>query len=250
MGDKVRLPQTEQEVAFVMKGFENIRGLPYCTGAVDGTHVKWLSCPQEQFYEYRCYKGYPSIIIFPVVSADRRFIFADVGRPGFLGDSTIYSSSELKRKIDSKEWLGSSIPDLTIANVPVRPYLVEDCALTLDGNMMKSSSQSEMNANPVLRTWDSIASQTRKPVECAFGILKHRFQVLKTGLRLLHEDDIAHLLMAFVIMHNMCTGDDIDDSEFLPADEQGDEEEITMETTAGKKKGTLYCTTLRALAVL
>jgi len=34
------------------------------------------------------------------------FFFLDIGRPGVLGDSTIYSLSELKRNIGSGVWLG------------------------------------------------------------------------------------------------------------------------------------------------
>ena len=236
LGDKIAFPSTEDEIASVMRGFSDIRGLPYCVGAVDGTHIKWLACPDQQFYEYRCYKGYPSVVVFAVSTADRRFTFVDIGRPGVLGDSTIYSLSELKRNIDMGHWLGETIPDLSIANVPVRPYLMGDCAFTLDCNMMKSSSQAEMNANPVLRTWDAIASQTRKPIECAFGILKHRFGALRTGIKLLHEDDIVRLLMACVILHNMCTGEDFNEEDFLPQDEEGDSEEATAETSAGKRQ--------------
>ena len=178
---QISFPVAIQEVAHVMRGFQNIRGLPCCLGAVDGSHIRWLSCPEEQYYEYRGYKGYPSIGIFAVATANRKFTFVDVGRPGVLSDSTVYSYSDLKRNIDDGKWLGDSIPDLMVAGVPVRPYLIGDCAFTLSTNMLKSSSQAEMRANPVLRIWDSAASQTRKPIDCAFGILKHRFQLLKVG---------------------------------------------------------------------
>ena len=70
LNDKIEFPSTQFEVARVMRGFSDIRGLPYCVGPADGTHVKWLACPDEQFYEYRCYKGYPSVVIFAVSTAD------------------------------------------------------------------------------------------------------------------------------------------------------------------------------------
>ena len=49
-----------------------------------------------------------------------------------------------------------------------------DYAFALDTYMMKSCSQKEQQLNPVLLTWDSVASQTRKPIKCAFGMLKCR----------------------------------------------------------------------------
>lgn len=234
--DELRFPTTEADVAQIMSGFEKIRGLPYCVGAVDGTHVKWLACPMDQFYEYRCYKGYTSVVIFAVATANRRFIYADIGRPGVLGDSTIYSRSSLKRNIDDKTWLGDGIPDLVISGIPVRPYLVGDCAFTLDKNMMKTTTVREQQVNPVLRTWDSIASQTRKPVECAFGMLKNRFQALKNGIRLQHEDDISFVSLACMILHNMSIqdGDEVDD--MLPQDEEVDDDLVTAETSAGRRQ--------------
>lgn len=75
-----------------MKGFQDIRVLAYCVGAVYGMHVKWLTFSNEQFYEYHCYKWYPSIDIFAVVEAYRHFFYAGTGRlaslatPQYLND--------------------------------------------------------------------------------------------------------------------------------------------------------------------
>ena len=102
--------------------------------------------------------------------------------------------------------------------------------------MMKSLSPAEINANPVLRTWDAIALQTRKPIECACGILKHRFDALRTGIKLLHEDDTVRLLMGCVILHNMCTGEDFDEEDFLPQYEEGESDVVTAKTSAGKRQ--------------
>lgn len=105
--------------------------MPYCVGEVDGTHVKWLTCPNEQFYEYRCYKGYPSIVIFAVVDAHVCFLYADTGRSGVLGDATIFERSTLKKNIDHGNWLGAGIPDLIISGVNVRPFLIGDFEYSL-----------------------------------------------------------------------------------------------------------------------
>ncbi len=54
----IRLPKSAQELRRVINGFEQIAGLPYCVGAINGCHIPWLSCPDSRFYDYRCYKGY------------------------------------------------------------------------------------------------------------------------------------------------------------------------------------------------
>ena len=181
--DSVHFPTGETELVSITKGLEEIAGLSYYCGAVDGSHIRWLACPDEQFYEYRCYKGYPSIVPFAVSTADRKFIYVDVGRPGVLDDSSIYTRSSLKRNIDNNIWLGDDVPSLHIAGVPVRPDIIGDCAFFLDIHMMKSCSEAEMNASPILRTWSSMASSTRKPIECSFGVLKDCFSTLKNGHR-------------------------------------------------------------------
>lgn len=235
--DNIRFPVTEDEVARAASGFQGISGLPYCVGAIDGTHVPWPACPTQQFYEYRCYKGYPSVVIFATCTADRRITFADVGRPGVLGDSTIFERSALRAKIREGAWLGTETPDLVVGDVKIRPYLMGDCAFTLDTFMMKTSSKTEQNANPILKSWDPIAANTRKPIECSFGMLKNRFEVLRVGVKMLHEDEVARLCLACIHVHNECIRQGDDNDVYLPQDdEEDDEEHITVETNAGKKQ--------------
>jgi len=73
--NNIRLPTTAGSLAHVMEGFKKIAGLPYCVGAIDGTHIPWLRCPKEQYFEYRCYKGFTSLVTFAVSDANRRFVF-------------------------------------------------------------------------------------------------------------------------------------------------------------------------------
>jgi len=68
----------------VIAGFEGIRRLLYCTIEVNRTHVKWFLCSKEQYYEYRCYKGFLSVVVFAVTTATRKFTHADIGRPSVL----------------------------------------------------------------------------------------------------------------------------------------------------------------------
>jgi len=106
----------------------------------------------------------------------------------------------------------NNIKSLQIGTVEVWPYLLGSCAFALQKNMMKSSSKVEIAADQDLATWDTIASPTRKPVECAFGITKNRFSILKYGIRYKHEHDSCFLITACFILHNLCieSGDEGD----------------------------------------
>ena len=47
------------------------------------------------------------------------------------------------------------------------------------------------------------AESIRKDVECSFGILKKRFQYLKTGITWHRKSDIDNAVFSCVILHNM-----------------------------------------------
>lgn len=48
-----------------------------------------------------------------------------------------------------------------------------------------------------------IPSKTRKPTECALGILKQKVCVLKHVLEMLHADNIVDVIASLVILHNI-----------------------------------------------
>ena len=104
-----------------MRGFQSISGLPYSVGGVDGSHIPWSGCPKEQYYEYRNYKRFQSLVLFALSTANRRIIYADVGHSGVLGDSTIFQRSRLRTVMTREEWPSSHIPSLYIGDIEVRP---------------------------------------------------------------------------------------------------------------------------------
>lgn len=122
---ELRLPSSIPDVAALMNGFEDISGLPYCVGAIDGSHIPWKKCPSAKYYEYRCYKGFESMILFSLVSSDRTIIYADVGSPGILSDSTLFDRSKLRCIMESGTWPSSGTPPLKIGYIVVRPYTFE-----------------------------------------------------------------------------------------------------------------------------
>lgn len=125
-----------------------------------------------------------------------------------------------------------------IANVAVRPYLVGDYAFQISVNMMNSCTECEKNANQILRIWDKIASATRKSVECAVGMLKQRFTVLKEGVRLHHEEEIVIIILYCCVVHNWSIEDGDYKEVCLSPDEDWDENDaiVTAETQPGKKQ--------------
>ncbi len=168
----VKLPRMESELEYVMNRFQKILKLPYCVCAVGGTHVPWKYSPATQYSDYRCCKGFTSFVFFAVSDSRRRFLYAEAGYPGIMGDSTIFEVSKLKSMIEKGEWLGEDISSLKIGEVNVRPYLIGDCVLTLNTNMVKTSIVRQQRENSDLKLFEKHAAAARKPIECAFEILK------------------------------------------------------------------------------
>lgn len=114
-------------------------GLLYSVTCIDGTHLKWLSCRSEQFYEYRCYMNYPCIVNVALVTADCSFTYADVERSTVLEDFNNFDRSSLKVSISNVTWLGTDISNLEIAGTSVLPYLRGDCAFIQPVNMIENN---------------------------------------------------------------------------------------------------------------
>lgn len=70
--EQVSFPTSAVDVHKAMDRFKDIAGLPHF---VDSTHIEWHRCPSEHHYEYRFYKGYTSLIMFAVCTADRRVVY-------------------------------------------------------------------------------------------------------------------------------------------------------------------------------
>ena len=51
--------------------------------------------------------------------------------------------------------------------------------------------------------WSEFAESIRKDVECSFGILKKRFQLLKIGINWHKKTDIDNAVFSCVTLHNM-----------------------------------------------
>ena len=216
--NEIQLPNTTNELNTVIKGFERVSGLPLCVGAIDGSHIQWPTCPKSKKFEYRCYKGYSSVVLFGVCDSSRKFTYADVGLPGVLSDSSIYERSRLRTLINRKQWPPAHCPSLQIGNVSVKPYLIGDCAFSLEEHMMKTMTVVQQRNRQEFRLWEHHASQARKPIECSFGILKNRFMRLKDGIYFHHEDDMAYAITSCIILHNISI-DIGDDGEDLATDE-------------------------------
>ena len=83
------------------KQYQALWNFPHAVGTIDGKHVV-LQCPRNSTSEYFNYNNAFSIVLFALVDANYNFMLVDVGCPGRISDSGVFTNAELYRKLETK----------------------------------------------------------------------------------------------------------------------------------------------------
>ena len=192
-------PTTPEAWREVADRFYDRWNFPHTCGALDGKHVA-CRCPPDTGSQYFNYKGFYSILLFALVDADYKFIWADVSGKGAASDAQVYNASELRQVIDDGT-IGFPAPEpLPNDTEDVPFFMVGDDAFALRTSMMKPYSRRGMNNEE--RLFNYRLSRARRVVENAFGILAQRFQVFLSTMQ--HSpDNIKLIVVACMLLHNL-----------------------------------------------
>lgn len=125
--------------------------------------------PLNSTSTYFNYKGFYSIILFAMVSADYTFSFIDVGCDGRASDSTIFKTSELNIAVAKN-----------LLNWPKNGLCVGDEAFPLRHNLLTLFSHRNLELSE--RVFNYRLSRARRVSENAFGILASGFRVFTTPI--------------------------------------------------------------------
>lgn len=179
--------------------FYTIWQFPNCVGALDGKHIR-VRCPSNSGSMFFNYKGYFSIVLQALVDANYRFINIDVGGYGKQSDGGTFKASPLYKKLSQGTL---NLPDsspLPGSNL-VMPYvMIGDEAYPLMKNLLKPYSKN--NLNPETENFNKRLSRARRTVECAFGILRAKWQILDKPI--LTDVQLADkIVKAICILHNI-----------------------------------------------
>jgi len=77
-------------------------GIPNCTGAVDGKHVR-IKMPSSSGSLFFNYKHFFSILLLALVDVNYCFILVDVGAVEKSSDSSVFKNSNIGRKLEMKQ---------------------------------------------------------------------------------------------------------------------------------------------------
>ena len=187
--------QTESMLGFKAKSRIDI---DCCIGAIDGMLI-WMNKPNTRdqkligFGPAKFFCGRKKkygLSMMAVCDSRRRFIWVEVRMPGAASDFYAFDESDLKKKLDQEGFL--------------RPGF----CLFGDNAYVNSSYMCTPWRNVTSGPKDAMNfyhSQLRINIECAFGILVHRWGMLRKPMPInVGVGKISSLLLALCKLHNFC----------------------------------------------
>ena len=222
----IKFPSTDQEIFATRQTFEGFTNLPNVVGAIDVSHIQ-IKNPIESGADYFSRLDQHDVVVQAVADGEKRFLDVATGFPGSMPESRVLINSSLYQRIMGGELLiGQAVK---FGGRDVRPVLVGSSAYPLFPWLLKPYHEStddpfEMNFNKQL-------SSARELIECAFGVLKGRWQILQKRL----DSNVAftnQVITACCVLHNFCidAGDvwnevDHDNGSALPVRDQNSDGE-------------------------
>jgi DDE superfamily endonuclease len=212
----MKWPDTDKEILNAIGGFESFIGhLPWCMGAIDGTHIAMRKpditrCPlgRDQFFGA---KKVTQVMEW-IVDARGRALYATFGHPGSSPDARIWLRDELRAKLDGGA-LNSPVKEIEfrVGNVvhkrTITPYIVGDGAFVPRTYMMRCFRDENTLAK---RVFNQALCDVRKVVEQAIGRLKMRWQFCHRNAFQGDPEFVKSCVMASVALHNFCMDYSID----------------------------------------
>lgn len=200
----VHEPRNQEEIKKVLKIY-TASGFPGCIGSIDCVHIRWDMCPAKWQSLYRNGKyPFPTISYQMSVDHTKRFQSCTSGFYGTSSDKTIVRFDGYVEKIRFNELFSTATFKLQVS--PDCWIIETGLYLLCDGGYHKwriLQCPYKYTSDEDRTRWSEFAESIRKDIECAFGILKKRFQFLKSAIVWHSKEDIDQAVYACVVLHNM-----------------------------------------------
>eukprot|EP01018_Ginkgo_biloba_P036896 Gb_03106 [translate_table: standard] len=183
----------------VIKGFEEITGLPNCCGVLDATHLCITKPPGVEGADYYNSNQTYSIVLQGVCDTNWRFLDAFCGFPGSVRDSKVLKNSGLYRRVEAKEVLNGE-PIFTNSSLRVDQYLLGDAGYPCLPWLLVPFPGKELPF--VSENYNEKHAIGRLHIKQAFGILKRIFTILRGTINQ-KVSFIPELVFCCCILHNI-----------------------------------------------
>jgi hypothetical protein len=210
---QVILPNNTEEWKAHVSEFAEA-GLQGCVASMDATHVGMHRCPNSRWNHHKGPKlNMPSRTYNVCVNHRRRILSTTCGHPARWNDKTLVLYDTLAVGLKKGTILQDYAFNLlertdegNIVEVPYRgAYMITD-----NGYLRWASTIPPFKDTPYNTQvrWSKWVESMRKDVECCFGILKGRFRILKTGIRLHGIEACDRIWLTCCALHNFLLTED------------------------------------------
>jgi hypothetical protein len=182
------------------------RGFPGMLGSIDCMHWQWRNCPVAHHGQFtRGDIKHPTIILEAVASYDRWIWHAFFGVAGSNNDINVLNQSPLFTDVLRGE---APIVNFTVNGHEYKyGYYLADGIYPSWPVFVKGVTLPQCEKH---RLFTAAQSAWRKDVECAFGVLKARFNILAVPGRSYSRRTLGLIMRTCVILHNMIIDDERD----------------------------------------
>lgn len=196
----LRLP-TAEDLERIEKQFSSI-GFPGCVGCLDCSGWQWESCPRG-LQGIMCGKeGKPTVKLEVICDLDLYIWHFYYGLPGMLNDLDIMWLSPLMNAIKVGEFPSHGVEYKIGDEVFNWVYFLTD---GIYPDNFKIFIQSVPNATEeAKKLFSRMQEGSRKCVERVFAVLFKRFGILNIPARIWCDKEMATIIKACAILHNMC----------------------------------------------
>ena len=172
-----------------------------CIGALDGMCVR-INKPRESDVDNPLHflnrKGFFSINLQAICDADRKFIWYSMDTAGGTHDSLAFKLSDLGMKLDEN-------------GIKEGYWIAGDDAYACSEWLLCPYSKQSCRGYQERDDFNFYQSRCRINIECAFGMLVHRFGVLRRPMRCKLSEVTVVVVVVCMKLHNLC----IDDNEHV-----------------------------------
>jgi hypothetical protein len=199
----VHPPRDDEELADWMREYTEA-GFPGAFGSVDGVHILWEKCSSQLKNLCKGKEAYCTLAYNVTVNHRRQIISCTNGFYGSHNDKTMARWDSLTQEVKTEARYKNFEYDLRREDGTT--YSEKGVYLLCDGGYHRWRCLQCPIKHPTTlpdARWSKWLESMRKDVECTFGILKGRFRILKTGMRVALPETIDNVMHTCCILHNM-----------------------------------------------
>ncbi|CAM8996354.1 unnamed protein product [Rhodiola kirilowii] len=201
-GEYLRKPNSNDVQRLLEMG--EARGFPGMMGSIDCMHWQWKNCPKAWKGMFMSgHKGVPTLLLEAVASSDLWIWHAFFGVAGSNNDINVLDRSP--NFDDILEGRAPEVNDSINGNNYDMGYYLADGIYPELATFVKTIPRPQWEKRKLFAKYQE---GQRKDVERAFGVLQSRFAIIRGPARFWDKRDLARIMRACIILHNMIVEDE------------------------------------------